>query len=159
MQNEAPPPYSCVAVPPCLPTQPYRMEAYGGGPSFAPPAHPQYIPEYPPPVSFVKPDPEPPSKREWSPQGCRCMRSINSSVVITNILLMFVYSTVCVSCCLCPAPVSTTNRSTRRTHCYGGSSLMGLALLALAIWLGGPFSYVIIYVIASVSVRGGFTYD
>nr|XP_046245101.1 transmembrane protease serine 13a isoform X2 [Scatophagus argus] len=48
--NEPPPPYYSVAVHTQPPLKPYEEVVYGVGPGVTPPAHPHYIPQYPPPV-------------------------------------------------------------------------------------------------------------
>lgn len=136
------------------PLTPYEEVVYGVGPGLTPPTQPHYIPQYAPPV--VVPQVTRPSIREWYPQ-------LPYLCFMRSVQLIWVYEKnkqrsshfedyQCVSVCmfvyrLCPAPSRKKKRCCENNaKCYGGSGgvLLVLALLALAIWLGGILCLILI---------------
>ncbi|XP_028276322.1 transmembrane protease serine 13a [Parambassis ranga] len=84
-----PPPYYSVAVHTQPPLKPYEEVVYGLGPGVIPPAHPHYIPQYPPPVVApqVTQSSIPPSKRKRCCQNnAQCYGGWGSALLVLGLL-------------------------------------------------------------------------
>lgn len=127
-QNDLPPPYS-VAVHTQPPLRKDEEVVYDVRPGLTPATYPHYIPQHPPPVVI--------------PQAAGGHFNVSSTPLrrkrCVNMCEANVYR-VPVGVCLFAAPSSKRKGCCKsNSQCYGsaGGILLLLALLALAIWLGG----------------------